>query len=168
MFHVIQFLCAQKSFLYSSVLNFCLSFFPAPTCGRSLVKAQPWSYFNLLSRIVGGSQVEKGSYPWQVTLRTFSSGGLGTASGLDLSETHAAPRPIAFCLAHCHRAHECARIQVPYDVHQRSPRKGVLRTREGPMHYWLAPTTGNANLNFQPLRQKSHLKKLKISRILQF
>ncbi|KAI5945322.1 Ovochymase-2 [Manis javanica] len=41
----------------------------APTCGQSLVKAQPWSYFNLLSYIVGGSQVEKGSYPWQVSLK---------------------------------------------------------------------------------------------------
>ncbi|XP_057363298.1 ovochymase-2 isoform X2 [Manis pentadactyla] len=46
-----------------------LSLPKAPTCGRSLVKAQPWSYFNLLSRIVGGSQVEKGSYPWQLSLK---------------------------------------------------------------------------------------------------
>ncbi|XP_036882291.2 ovochymase-2 [Manis javanica] len=46
-----------------------LSLPKAPTCGQSLVKAQPWSYFNLLSYIVGGSQVEKGSYPWQVSLK---------------------------------------------------------------------------------------------------
>ncbi|KAK2501329.1 hypothetical protein MC885_016510 [Smutsia gigantea] len=46
-----------------------LSLPKAPTCGWSLVKARPWSYFNLFSRIAGGSQVEKGSYSWQVSLK---------------------------------------------------------------------------------------------------
>ncbi|XP_037377881.1 ovochymase-2 [Talpa occidentalis] len=46
-----------------------LSLSQAPTCGRSVAKVRPWNYFNLFSRIVGGSQVEKGSYPWQVSLK---------------------------------------------------------------------------------------------------
>ncbi|CAO2582720.1 Ovch2, partial [Lemmus lemmus] len=41
----------------------------APNCGQSLVKPQHQNYFNLFSRIVGGSQVEKGSFPWQVSLK---------------------------------------------------------------------------------------------------
>ncbi|CAO2582722.1 Ovch2 [Lemmus lemmus] len=46
-----------------------LSSIRAPNCGQSLVKPQHQNYFNLFSRIVGGSQVEKGSFPWQVSLK---------------------------------------------------------------------------------------------------
>ncbi|XP_057634737.1 ovochymase-2 [Chionomys nivalis] len=46
-----------------------LSSIRAHNCGQSLVKHQPQNYFSLFSRIVGGSQVEKGSFPWQVSLK---------------------------------------------------------------------------------------------------
>ncbi|XP_033620058.1 ovochymase-2 [Fukomys damarensis] len=46
-----------------------LSLPKAPNCGQNVPKSQPWNYLSIFSRIVGGNQVEKGSYPWQVSLK---------------------------------------------------------------------------------------------------
>ncbi|NXY21378.1 OVCH2 protein, partial [Atrichornis clamosus] len=40
-----------------------------PKCGQKLEETNPWSYFNLFTRIVGGNQVKQGSHPWQVSLK---------------------------------------------------------------------------------------------------
>ncbi|NXA61454.1 OVCH2 protein, partial [Mohoua ochrocephala] len=38
-------------------------------CGQKVQETNPWSYFALFTRIVGGSQVKQGSHPWQVSLK---------------------------------------------------------------------------------------------------
>ncbi|EOB01926.1 Ovochymase-2, partial [Anas platyrhynchos] len=38
-------------------------------CGQKVHETNPWSYLNLFTRIVGGSQVKQGSHPWQVSLK---------------------------------------------------------------------------------------------------
>ncbi|NWZ25938.1 OVCH2 protein, partial [Asarcornis scutulata] len=45
---------------------FCFS---DPKCGQKVHETNPWSYLNLFTRIVGGSQVKQGSHPWQVSLK---------------------------------------------------------------------------------------------------
>ncbi|KAM9182343.1 ovochymase-2 [Mergus octosetaceus] len=40
-----------------------------PKCGQKVHETNPWSYLNLFTRIVGGSQVKQGSHPWQVSLK---------------------------------------------------------------------------------------------------
>ncbi|NXN68752.1 OVCH2 protein, partial [Himantopus himantopus] len=40
-----------------------------PKCGQEVQETKPWSYLNLFTRIVGGSQVKQGSHPWQVSLK---------------------------------------------------------------------------------------------------
>ncbi|NXX79416.1 OVCH2 protein, partial [Urocolius indicus] len=40
-----------------------------PKCGQKVQEINPWSYLNLFTRIVGGSQVKQGSHPWQVSLK---------------------------------------------------------------------------------------------------
>ncbi|XP_075283729.1 ovochymase-2 isoform X4 [Opisthocomus hoazin] len=40
-----------------------------PKCGQKVQDTNPWSYFNLFTRIVGGNQVKQGSHPWQVSLK---------------------------------------------------------------------------------------------------
>ncbi|NXM02386.1 OVCH2 protein, partial [Tyrannus savana] len=38
-------------------------------CGQKLQERNSWSYCNLFTRIVGGTQVKQGSHPWQVSLK---------------------------------------------------------------------------------------------------
>ncbi|NXA37643.1 OVCH2 protein, partial [Eudromia elegans] len=47
-----------------------LSFYSSdPKCGQKFHETKPWSYFNLFTRIVGGNQVQRGSHPWQISLK---------------------------------------------------------------------------------------------------
>ncbi|XP_058017713.1 ovochymase-2 [Ahaetulla prasina] len=39
------------------------------TCGQKVLGSDSWSFYNHFARIVGGSQVQQGSHPWQVSLK---------------------------------------------------------------------------------------------------
>lgn len=103
--------CSEEFPVYLRTKSYLISKFlslpsPVSTCGQSPVKSQPLNYLNIFSRIVGGRQVAKGSYPWQV-----SSGNLlwwdYELPQLDLSESHATHQYAPFCLVHHQRSHEC-------------------------------------------------------------
>ncbi|KAM4846178.1 ovochymase-2 [Thomomys bottae] len=98
-----------------------LSLPKAPNCGQSLDKTDPWNYYNLFSRIVGGSQVEKGSYPWQVSLKQRHKhicGGTIISPQWVVTAAH--------CIAHRNIASTLNVTAGEYDLNQTDPGEQTL------------------------------------------
>ncbi|XP_017658322.1 ovochymase-2 [Nannospalax galili] len=97
-----------------------LSLLRAPTCGQSLVGTQSQNDFNSFSRIVGGSQVEKGSYPWQVSLkqrRKHICGGTIISSQWVITAAH--------CMANRNIASTLNVTAGEYDLSQTEPEEQI-------------------------------------------
>ncbi|KAM5248491.1 ovochymase-2 [Ctenodactylus gundi] len=93
----------------------------APNCGQNLVKVQPWNNLNFFSRIVGGNEVEKGSYPWQVSLKR---GRKHICGGTIIS-----PRWVvtaAHCVAKRNVASSLNVTAGEYDLSQTEPEEQIL------------------------------------------
>ena len=103
-----------NSYLISKFLSFPS---PVSTCGQSPVKSQPLNYLNIFSRIVGGRQVAKGSYPWQVSLRKPSLVGLWAASIGSLRISCYSSVCSVLLSSSLEISWVCIRIQEPPDVH---------------------------------------------------
>ena len=152
--------CSEEFPVYlrtkSCLISKCLSSpSPGPTCGQSPVKPQPLNYLNIFSRIVGGRQVAKGSYPWQVSLRKPSLAGLWAASRLVSQNPALLIRAPA--LRSASPAASRGRARAPPSWLSAAGFRGRC-AQKSHRHCWLSPKVRNAIPNFQSLRQKPHFK----------